>query len=294
MHSIIETDKDRAPRAVPASGDDGDRRHERHPCRIRADARGLARRRSADDRGGALHRRRGRRRSAGRSRAHAPSPFPACPICTATPSSAAWPGAPSCAASRADSFWTWRDSMYRFALTMTPDDVEAVAGQALCRDAGGRLHPRRRVPLSAPRSRRAALCRSGRDGDAHRRGRRRDRHRPDAAAGVLRPREFRRRSRRRRASAGSSTTSTASRACSKDAGRRAPARRTPSSASRRTACAPSTPDELAAVCALAGDGPIHIHAAEQVREVEDCLAWSGAPAGRMAARPRARSTRAGA
>ena len=37
-----------------------------------------------------------------------------------------------------------------------------------------------------------------------------------------------------------------------------------------------TPDELAAILPLAGDGPIHIHAAEQVREVERCLAWSGA------------------
>jgi len=27
--------------------------------------------------------------------------------------------------------------------------------------------------------------------------------------------------------------------------------------------------------ALAGEGPIHIHIAEQVKEVEDCLAWSG-------------------
>jgi formimidoylglutamate deiminase len=26
-----------------------------------------------------------------------------------------------------DSFWTWRDEMYRFALSMSPDDVEAVA-----------------------------------------------------------------------------------------------------------------------------------------------------------------------
>jgi len=29
-----------------------------------------------------------------------------------------------------DSFWTWRDLMYRFALRMTPEDVEAVAMQA--------------------------------------------------------------------------------------------------------------------------------------------------------------------
>ncbi len=38
----------------------------------------------------------------------------------------------------------------------------------------------------------------------------------------------------------------------------------------------ATPSELAAVVTLASDGPIHIHVAEQVKEVEDCLAWSGA------------------
>ena len=40
-----------------------------------------------------------------------------------------------------------------------------------------------------------------------------------------------------------------------------------------------TPEELASIVALAReglvDGPIHIHAAEQSREVEDCIAWSG-------------------
>lgn len=37
-----------------------------------------------------------------------------------------------------------------------------------------------------------------------------------------------------------------------------------------------SPEELAAMPALAGDGPIHIHVAEQTKEVADCLAWSGA------------------
>ncbi len=37
-----------------------------------------------------------------------------------------------------------------------------------------------------------------------------------------------------------------------------------------------SPDELAAMPALANDGPIHIHVAEQTKEVADCLAWSGA------------------
>jgi formiminoglutamate deiminase len=37
-----------------------------------------------------------------------------------------------------------------------------------------------------------------------------------------------------------------------------------------------SPDELARVVPLAGEGPVHIHAAEQTGEVEQCLAWSGA------------------
>jgi formiminoglutamate deiminase len=37
-----------------------------------------------------------------------------------------------------------------------------------------------------------------------------------------------------------------------------------------------TPDELKNVVNLAGSGPVHIHAAEQTGEVEQCLAWSGA------------------
>jgi formimidoylglutamate deiminase len=37
-----------------------------------------------------------------------------------------------------------------------------------------------------------------------------------------------------------------------------------------------TPDELDAIIPLANGGPIHIHAAEQTKEVDDCVAWSGA------------------
>ncbi|HEY8612278.1 MAG TPA: formimidoylglutamate deiminase [Roseomonas sp.] len=37
-----------------------------------------------------------------------------------------------------------------------------------------------------------------------------------------------------------------------------------------------TPEELAQVAAMRPGRPVHIHAAEQTREVEDCLAWSGA------------------
>ncbi|HUQ09254.1 MAG TPA: formimidoylglutamate deiminase [Steroidobacteraceae bacterium] len=37
-----------------------------------------------------------------------------------------------------------------------------------------------------------------------------------------------------------------------------------------------TPEQLKQLLPLAGQGPIHMHAAEQVGEVEQCLAWSGA------------------
>jgi formimidoylglutamate deiminase len=37
----------------------------------------------------------------------------------------------------------------------------------------------------------------------------------------------------------------------------------------------ATLDQLQAILPLAQGGPVHIHIAEQVREVEDCLAWSG-------------------
>jgi formiminoglutamate deiminase len=36
-----------------------------------------------------------------------------------------------------------------------------------------------------------------------------------------------------------------------------------------------TPDELAAVCAMEPEEPIHIHVAEQQREIDDSIAWSG-------------------
>jgi formiminoglutamate deiminase len=38
----------------------------------------------------------------------------------------------------------------------------------------------------------------------------------------------------------------------------------------------TTPEELNAIVPLAQDGPIHIHIAEQMKEVDDCIAWSGA------------------
>ena len=36
-----------------------------------------------------------------------------------------------------------------------------------------------------------------------------------------------------------------------------------------------TPDDLKRIVQAAPEGPIHIHAAEQIKEVQDCVAWSG-------------------
>jgi formimidoylglutamate deiminase len=36
-----------------------------------------------------------------------------------------------------------------------------------------------------------------------------------------------------------------------------------------------TPDEMKAILPLAKNSPVHIHAAEQTKEVDDCIAWSG-------------------
>ena len=46
-------------------------------------------------------------------------------------------------------------------------------------------------------------------------------------------------------------------------------------ARRLCGATPVTPEELSAVVTMAGDKPIHIHIAEQMKEVEDSIAWSG-------------------
>ena len=175
----------------------------------------------------------------------------------------------------ADSFWSWRELMYRFALTMSPDDVEAVAAELYVEmlEAGftrvGEFHylhhdrdgrPYANIAEMAERVAAAAsatgigltllpvlYARSGFGGGAPTEGQRRFINEVDRYARLL-------------------------------DGARAVAARVPGAV---TGIAPHslravTPDELAAAIPLAGDGPIHIHIAEQVREVEDCVAWSGA------------------
>jgi formimidoylglutamate deiminase len=175
----------------------------------------------------------------------------------------------------ADSFWTWRDVMYRFVGRMTADDIEAVAAQAYVEmlEAGftrvGEFHYIHHDISGAPYPNVAELAErivaatdasgisltllpvfyahagfGGRDPDP---GQRRFINSIDGFSRLM------------------------------DASRRLMAGRE----SVVIGVAPHslravTPDELEALLAVSVNGPIHIHIAEQVREVEDCLAWSGA------------------
>lgn len=173
-----------------------------------------------------------------------------------------------------DTFWTWRETMYRLALALSPDDVQAVAGLAYVEmlEAGftrvGEFHylhhdrdgrPFRDPAEMAGRIIAAAgetgigltllpvfYAHGGFGGQSPAPSQRRFISDPDAFGHLV-------------------------------------------EASRRMALAHPgsvigvaphslraiTPQELAAILPLAGDGPIHIHVAEQLREVDDCLAWSG-------------------
>jgi formimidoylglutamate deiminase len=172
-----------------------------------------------------------------------------------------------------DNFWTWREAMYRFADTIGPDELEAITAFAFMEmlESGftrvGEFHYVHHDPDGRPYSNPAELA-----------------ERVAAAAAVtgialtllpvmyahsnfggLQPTQGQRRF-----------------INSVDAFERIVG------ASRRIAAslddavvgvAPHSlravvPEELAAVIELAPGGPIHIHAAEQTREVDDCVDWS--------------------
>jgi len=173
-----------------------------------------------------------------------------------------------------DSFWSWREVMYRFALTMTPDDVEAVAAQLYVEmlEAGfgrvGEFHYLHHQPDGRPyddigelAGRIAAAAEqtgialtllpvfyahSGFGGLAPNEGQRRFINDCDGFARVLERCE-------------------------------AATHALPAGV---TGLAPHslravTPEELDWLAGLRPEQPVHIHIAEQVKEVEDCVAWSG-------------------
>ena len=174
----------------------------------------------------------------------------------------------------ADDFWTWREAMYAVALSVTPDDVEAIAAQLyvemleagftrvaefhyLHHDQDGtpfgdRAEMAKRVLAAAADSGIAMTllpvfyAHGDFGGAPPAAGQRRFLSDVDGFARLLEE---------SRAAAASLDHA-------------------------KTGVAPHslravTPEELTAVVAIANGGPVHIHAAEQVREVEACIAWSG-------------------
>jgi formimidoylglutamate deiminase len=174
----------------------------------------------------------------------------------------------------ADTFWTWRETMYRFALEMTPDDTEAVATllyvemleQGFTRV--GEFHYLHHDHDGSPYADPAEMAT----------------HIVQAAeiTGIgltLLPSFY------AHSSFGGAEPHAGQRRfiCSIDqfarltAAIRTAVRALPGA---NVGVAPHslravTPDELAAMMLLTEAGPVHIHAAEQIKEVEDCIAWSG-------------------
>lgn len=171
-----------------------------------------------------------------------------------------------------DNFWSWREVMYRFLDRLTPDDMEAVAAMAyaemletgythvgefhyLHNDAAGQAYddPAEMAGRIAAAAHATGIgltllpvfyAHSNFGGQEPNHGQRRFIHDLDSFARLLE-------------------------ACGPLL-----------SVGDRLGIAPHslravTPDELAALVAMHPHGPIHIHAAEQQKEVRDSLAWSG-------------------
>ncbi|WP_024342589.1 formimidoylglutamate deiminase [Bradyrhizobium japonicum] len=173
-----------------------------------------------------------------------------------------------------DTFWTWRETMYRFALAMTPDDVAAVATllyvemleQGFTRV--GEFHYLHHDRDGSPYADVAEMARQiAQAAEA------------SGIALTLLPSFY------AHGSFGGAAPHAAQRrfVCSVDqfAALMAASRKAVAALpGGNIGIAPHslravTPDELTAIVPLADGGPVHIHAAEQVKEVQDCLAWSG-------------------
>lgn len=174
----------------------------------------------------------------------------------------------------ADDFWTWREAMYGVALAVTPDDVQAIAAQVYVEmlEAGftrvGEFHYLHNDRDGAPYADRAEMAK-----------------RVLAAADetgigmTLLPVFY------AHGNFGGAPTSAGQRRFVSSVGGYARLLDECRSAASNlegaaVGIAPHslravTPDELTAVVALADGGPVHIHVAEQVREVEACIDWSG-------------------
>jgi len=170
-----------------------------------------------------------------------------------------------------DSFWTWREVMYRFLAVLSPDDVEAIANQLYVEmlEAGftavGEFHYLHHAPDGRAYADPAEMA--GRIVAAA----------DTAGIGLtLLPVLY------HQGGFGAAPLGDGQRRFRLDAEALVDLvatlrRRHPSLV---VGAAPHslravTPESLNAVAAALRDGPLHIHAAEQEKEVEDCLAWSG-------------------
>jgi formiminoglutamate deiminase len=174
-----------------------------------------------------------------------------------------------------DTFWTWRETMYRFALQMSPDDVEAVAAQLYVEmlEAGfaavAEFHYLHHAPDGSPYESRAEMA--GRILAAARR----------TGIGITLLPVFYAHS-----TFGGAPPEPEQRRFVNDVASFARLvddcrRMVEGERDETIGIAPHSlravsPGELSELISLAGDAPIHIHAAEQIKEVEDCVAWSGA------------------
>lgn len=168
-----------------------------------------------------------------------------------------------------DSFWTWREAMYRFVDRLNPEGLHAIAALAYAEmlESGftsvGEFHYLHHDPSGTPYANPAAMAEaiaqaasdtgialtllpvfyahSNFGGVPPTEGQRRFLHTPDSYARLLEALQ--------------------------------PLNATLGVAPHSLRAV--TPQELAAITALTPDGPIHIHIAEQRAEVEACLAWSG-------------------
>ena len=216
---------------------------------------------------------------------------PASPTCIRMPSSAPWPAWPSARPTPPT-----RSGPGARPCTASPRISRPKrcmpSPRSSTRDAGSRLHHGLRVPLPAPRARRHALRRSGGDVARADRSRARNRHPPDPAAGAVHDRWFRRTRAVASASAASATTSTPYL-------RLLDALREDAGTVLHIGCALHSlravpADAMRAVLdALPPAMPVHIHIAEQIGEVDDCLAVRKARARSNGCSTTRRSTRAG-
>lgn len=173
-----------------------------------------------------------------------------------------------------DSFWSWREVMYRFALSMTPDQVEAVAAQLYVEmlEAGfsrvGEFHYLHHDHDGSPYANIAEMAERIASASV------------DTGIGLTLLPVFYAHS-----GFGGTPANESQRRFINDTNRFAQLFEKCGEAvagidGAVLGLAPhslraATPDELPVVTAMT-TGPIHIHIAEQVKEVEDCVAWSGA------------------